>query len=204
MRKIWSSLLALSFLIISSAPIYAADLENGEKHYQFCALCHGRLGQGIQGGGYPRIAGLPEYYIKHQNDLFVAEDRVNPAMVTIGRLDTLTEKDLDDLAAYIASIDLREAIPDFDIPQFTGDVENGEELYDDDCKLCHGKRAQGKKKKDSPPTAGQYSEYLLRQIDFFKKKYRWHDNDEEDETFADYTDQEIIDILTYISTLDDE
>lgn len=204
MRSFWSGVIALSFVFVSSLSALAADLENGKEHYKFCALCHGKLGQGIQGGGYPRIAGLPEYYLKHQNELFVSEQRVNPAMVTIGRLDTLSEKDLDDLVAYIASIDIKQEIPEFNIPTYTGNAENGEELYDDDCKLCHGKKAQGKKKKDSPPTAGQYSEYLLRQVDFFKKKYRWHDNDEEDETFDEYTDEEILDILTYISTLDDE
>ena len=204
MRSLWSGAIALSLLFLSALPVQAADLENGKKHYQFCALCHGKLGQGIQGGGYPRIAGLPEYYLKHQNELFVSEQRINPAMVTVGRLDTLSEKDLNDLVAYIASIDIKQEIPEFNIPTYTGNAENGEELYDDDCKLCHGKKAQGKKKKDSPPTAGQYSEYLLRQVDFFKKKYRWHDNDEEDETFDEYTDEEILDILTYISTLDDE
>ena len=204
MRSFWSGVIALSFVFVSSLSALAADLENGKEHYKFCALCHGKLGQGIQGGGYPRIAGLPEYYLKHQNELFVSEQRVNPAMVTIGRLDTLSEKDLDDLVAYIASIDIKQEIPEFNIPTYTGNAENGEGLYDDDCKLCHGKQAQGKKKKDSPPTAGQYSEYLLRQVDFFKKKYRWHDNDEEDETFDEYSDEEILDILTYISTLDDE
>ena len=67
----------------------------------------------------------------------------------------------------------------------------------------NGTRAEGKPKKEAPPTAWQYSEYLLRQIEFFKSKDRLHDNDPEDETFDDYTKQEIIDILTFISTLDD-
>ena len=127
----------------------------------------------------------------------------NPAMVTIGRLDSMSEKDMEDLNAYIASIDIKKEVPDFQIPTFKGDAERGKELYDDDCKTCHGKKAEGKKKKEAPPTAGQYSEYLLRQVDFFKTKFRWHDNDEEDETFEDYTDEDIIDMLTYISTLDD-
>ncbi len=60
------------------------------------------------------------------------------------------------------------------------------------------------KRKESPPLAGQYSEYLTRQIAMFKKKERIHANDEEDETFAEYEPQQIKDILAYISTLDDK
>ncbi|MCP3849158.1 MAG: cytochrome c [Gammaproteobacteria bacterium] len=193
----------LSCLLLVSTNSYSADLENGKQQFRFCTLCHGQVGQGVKGGDFPKIGGLPKYYLDHQLKQFVAEERFNPAMVTIGRLDTMSDKDKDDLTAYIASIDIQKEAPTLTIPTYTGNAKKGKKLYKVDCKTCHGSKAEGKKKKEAPPTSWQYSEYLLRQIDFFKAKDRHHDNDPEDETFDDYTKEEIIDILTFISTLDD-
>jgi len=193
----------ISCLLFSAASSYSADLENGKSLFKFCTLCHGKVGQGIKGGDIPKIGGLPKYYLSHQLEQFVTEKRFNPAMVTIGRLDTMSDKEKDDLTAYIASIDIQKEAPTLTIPTFTGNAKKGKKLYKGDCKTCHGKKAEGRVKKKAPPTSWQYSEYLLRQIDFFKNKDRVHDNDEEDETFDDYSKEEIIDILTFISTLDD-
>ncbi len=196
-------LLIISSILFSMSTAHSADLENGKKLFKSCSLCHGKVGQGVIGGDFPKIGGLPEYYMQHQFDLFVSEKRYNPAMVTIGRLDSMTDKEKDDLLAYVASIDIQKEAPTLSIPTFTGNAKKGKKLYKGDCKTCHGRKAEGKKKKQAPPTAWQYSEYLLRQVDFFKNKDRIHDNDEEDETFDDYSREEIIDILTFISTLDD-
>jgi cytochrome c553 len=188
--------------MLVSTPNFSADLENGKKLYRSCSLCHGKVGQGIQGGDFPKIGGLPKYYLLHQHELFVKEQRFNPAMVTIGRLDRMSETEKEDLASYIASIDIQKEAPTLTIPTYIGNVANGKKIYKD-CYKCHGKKAEGKKKKEAPPTAWQYSEYLVRQIDFFKNKDRLHDNDEDDDTFEDYSKQDIIDVITYISTLDD-
>jgi len=192
----------IGFFSLFSTHSYSANLENGKNLYRTCSLCHGKVGQGVMGGDFPKIGGMPKYYILHQFDLFIEEKRFNPAMVTIGRLETLSDTEKDDLASYVASIDVEKEAPTLKIPTFTGDAEKGKKIYKD-CYKCHGKKAEGKKKKKSPPTARQYSEYLLRQITFFKDKNRFHDNDEDDDTFEDYSEQEIIDVLTYISTLDD-
>jgi cytochrome c553 len=196
-------LLIITSILFSASNAHSADLENGKKLFKACTLCHGKVGQGVKGGDFPKIGGLPKYYLQHQLNLFVSEKRFNPAMVTIGRLDSMTDKEKDDLAAYVASIDIQKEAPTLTIPTFTGNAKKGKKLYKGDCKTCHGRKAEGKPKKEAPPTSWQYSEYLLRQIDFFKNKDRLHDNDEEDETFDDYSREEIIDILTFISTLDD-
>ena len=193
-----------SLFLLFSTPGFSADLATGKKLFKSCTLCHGAVGQGIKGGDFPKIGGLPEYYLRHQHDLFVEEKRFNPAMVTIGRMDSMSDKEKDDLNAYIASIDIQKEAPTLTIPTFSGNAKKGKKLYKGDCKTCHGKKAEGKIKKEAPPTSWQYSEYLLRQIDFFQSKDRLHDNDDEDDTFEDYSKQEIIDILTFISTLDDE
>jgi cytochrome c553 len=125
-------------------------------------------------------------------------------MTVVGGLRTMSDHDLRSLAAYLADIDLDEVFP-LDVPTPEGaDVENGEDLYQSDCKTCHGRKGEGKASKESPQLAGQYDGYLLRQIETFKAKKREHGGDPEDDTFDDYTDQEILDIVGYVTTLDDK
>ena len=179
------------------------DLEMGQLLHRQCALCHGQWSQGIRGGKFPRLAGLPEYYLLEMIEKFKDGRLSKPAMTVVGGLRNLSEDETASLVAYISDIDLDEKAP-LDIETFPGDQDLGKELYQDDCKTCHGRKGQGKPRKKSPPLRGQYIQYLQRQIDMFKKKERHHDNDEEDETFDDYSDEELQAILAYISTLDDK
>ena len=195
--------LSLLFFLLPLSPAHSADLANGAELHKKCALCHGQWSQGIKGGLYPRLAGMPSYYLLHQFDLYARNVRNNVAMTTVGGLATSSQKDLEDLAAFIESIDLDEKAP-LDIPTYTGNPEKGAKLFKGDCKNCHGSDGKGKAKKKTPPLRGQYTEYLAKQIEDFNSKHRHHDNDPEDETFVDYSAEEIKDILTYISTLDDK
>lgn len=180
------------------------DLANGAELYKKCALCHGQYGQGTAGGLYPRLAGMPEHYILSQMKKYVdgsRSDAFSTAMLEVGGMKYMSDKDARDLAAFLAAIDLDKYYPT-ELPKpKNGDPKNGKELYKDDCKDCHGRKGQGKKKKESPPLAGQYTEYLMRETDAFKAKERYHDNDPEDETFDDYTRAQLEDIFAYVATL---
>lgn len=180
------------------------DIKNGAELYKKCALCHGQFAQGIVGGLYPRLAGMPEYYVLEQMKKYVDGNRSDDfsiSMLEVGGMKDLTEEQSKDLAAFIAAIDLKNHYP-LTIPKpLSGDVAKGKKLFKGDCKDCHGKQANGKAKKDAPPLAGQYTEYLVRETDFFKAKNRHHDNDPEDETFKDYTKEELDHIFAYISTI---
>lgn len=199
-RSLLLALVALTPFSLQADP----DLARGKALNRQCALCHGFHGQGIIGGKYPRLAGLPEYYLLSMMEKYKSGELDYQAMTVVGGLRNLSEEDIQNLAAFLSDVDLATVAP-LDIPTpEDADVENGEDLYQGDCKSCHGRKAEGSKKKESPPLAGQYSEYLARQIEMFKKKDRIHANDEEDETFADYEPQEIKDILAYITTLDDK
>ncbi len=180
------------------------DLELGKQLNRQCALCHGLHSQGILGGKYPRLAGLPEYYqIKALTD-YRDGIREHAAMTVVGGLRTMSDHDLRSLAAYLADIDL-DVVHPLDVPTPEGaNIEAGEELYQDDCKTCHGRKGEGKASKESPQLAGQYDGYLLRQIEMFKAKKREHGGDPDDDTFDDYEDQQILDIVGYITTLDDK
>jgi cytochrome c553 len=181
----------------------AADAEAGRLAFRQCALCHGQWGQGILGGKYPRVAGLPEYYLLKVLDDYRGGERNYEAMTVVGGVRNMSDEDLANLAAYISSVDLDEKAP-LDVPTLAGDVDAGSEFYDSDCKTCHGKNGEGKAKKKSPALRGQYGEYLARQIDLFKNKKREHGGDPDDDTFADYSQEDINNILAYITTLDNK
>lgn len=199
-----SILVALAAAIpLGTAAAAEPDPQRGAQLHRQCALCHGQYSQGILGGKYARMAGLPEYYLLEMIAKYKSGELNYPAMTVVGGLRTLSENDIASLAAYISDIDL-DAVAPLDIPTAPGSVEAGEDLYQADCKTCHGRKGEGISRKESPPLRGQYTEYLLRQVEMFKKKERVHADDPDDETFADYSAEEIRDIFAFISTLDDK
>jgi cytochrome c553 len=176
------------------------DRRAGEVMFRQCALCHGNRGQGILGGKYPRIAGLPDYYLLNALQDYVSGERGYDAMLVVGALKTAENQDLVNLAGYISDLEV-----DLDVPgPEEGSVRSGQKLYRYDCKTCHGREGEGKTRKESPPLRGQYHEYLLRQIELFQNKERIHADDPEDETFAEYEDEDLLDLLAFIATLDDK
>lgn len=179
---------------------YEPDLAAGKVMFRQCALCHGQHGQGILGGKYPRLAGLPEYYLMNALRDYQTGARGYDAMLVVGGLKTADDKDLMDLAGYISDIDIELDVPG---PE-EASARSGRRLYKYDCKTCHGRKAEGKSRKDSPPLRGQYHEYLLRQIALFKSGERIHADDPEDETFTAYEHEELLDILAFVASLDDD
>lgn len=194
----------LIFTILLTLPLAAnaIDLENGKKQARSCALCHGVYGQGTPGPASPRLAGTPAGYMIKEMEAYINEERINPRMVITADLHRLTEEDIDDIAAYYESINLEKIRPGLgDIPQWPGDIEAGGEIYNDECKSCHRKTGMGKSRKGIPALALQYPRYLYRQIKMFQWDKRVHDDDPEDETFDEFTDKQIEDILAYVSSL---
>lgn len=197
-------LMFIAVLLGLSLPLQAANLANGEKINKSCALCHGVYGQGAPGKLSPRIAGLPkEYLIKSIKEYRDGVKRKYGLMVFTSQLDKATEEDIEDVSAYLAMLDLS-ADGRFNIEKLGGDVEAGEELYDDECKVCHARDGYGKPRKEAPPLAGQHPSYLFTTMKNFQTSLRIHDNDPEDDTFTEYKDQQLIDITAYLSTLDDK
>ena len=100
-------LFSLFFLGLFSFSTYAVDLKNGKRLHRSCALCHGQLSQGVDGGEFPRLAGMPEHYmIKVLND-YKDGKRDNLTMTLVGGIKRMTDSDIEDLAAYIRSLNLK-------------------------------------------------------------------------------------------------
>ena len=195
-------IIAAACLLAVSLPTLSANLANGQELNKSCALCHGAHGQGASGKLSPRIAGLPkEYIIKAMKD-YVEGHRVYPLMVRTAQLEKFTERDFDDVAAYLSSLDLS-SDGRFNIQSSFGDVDEGKDIYRSDCKNCHNSDGYGKPSKEAPPLAGQHPEYLYTTMRNFAEQQRVHANDKEDDTFSDYKDQDFINLAAYLATLDD-
>jgi len=196
-------ILLLVSLLSVSLTAWGEDPDNGKSLFRSCAFCHGQQAQGIAGGRFPRLAGMPRAYLIRQLKDFRAGRRENESMVIVGRIRSLTDAQIADLAGYIHAIRLGRDAPALDVATLPGDLKKGRKLYKRVCRRCHGRKGRGKRRTGAPPLAGQYGGYLQVQIDNFKVKERYHDNDEDDDTFYEYSAREIGDILAYITTLDD-
>lgn len=201
-----------------------ADPRNGRDINEVCAGCHGEFGAGGKEGEYPRIAGQPPEYLAAQMLLFRERVRQNLAMVEYVDHRQMPDPDIADISLYLAGIELKTRLPPVDetapgynayerlqeakrlmqIPRAEGDVERGRRLYGKECASCHGKQGGGDKKDGVPMLAGQYTNYLWRQVDKLIEKQRIHDPDSPDqELLAEFSRGEIRDILAYLSTADD-
>ncbi|QVL49931.1 MAG: cytochrome c [Thiocapsa sp.] len=188
-------------LVLAIGPAAALDIENAKRINRSCALCHGNYGQGTPGTMSPRLAGLPAGYLAKELRFYRDGVRRYPPMVIASSVDSMTDKDIDDISEYLAGVNLRTLnLPE--IPAYTkGDAERGEDYFMDECKGCHRTTGLGKPEKDIPPLAGQYGSYLFNQMKRFQEKDRHHDNDPEDETFDGLEDEALDDLVTFLTTL---
>lgn len=93
-------LMAEKVMIIPRAE---GDLANGEKLYQKqCAACHGKTGKGR--GMFPMLVGQYTNYLQRQVDLYLKGDRPHDEEGTVGLLNGLKAQDIQDILAYITSI----------------------------------------------------------------------------------------------------
>ncbi len=89
----------------------AGDLKNGNNYYQSkCGACHGGQAEGNPGLNAPGLAWLDAAYLKHQYQNFQLGVRGAHPEDTYGRQMKMmstslpTDKDLDDVIAYIQSL----------------------------------------------------------------------------------------------------
>ena len=198
------------------------DLEYGEEINETCAACHGEFGEGSLDGEYPRLAGMPLAYLARQLRLFKQRERLNIPMLPYATERELPEEDVMSVSAYLASIELPTKLPPIDesagfdayqrlqaskrvinIARHPGNIEAGGAFYRRECASCHGDDGYGDAEDAIPQLAGQHSLYLLRQVDAIRSGERLHDEPGDAEVFREYSDEEIGDLLAYLSVLDD-
>ena len=84
-------------------PRVPGNLANGEALYQQeCAYCHGKAGMGR--GRFPMLVGQYTSYLKRQMEKYLKGERPHDDEGVEGILNTLKEQDMQDILAYLTSI----------------------------------------------------------------------------------------------------
>ncbi len=197
------------------------DIEYAEEINETCAGCHGEYGEGSADGEYPRLAGLDAEYLARQLQYFKTRERLNIPMIPYATERELPEEDIKLISTYLSQLKLASKLPpleeeSFDaferlqqsqlvvnIARYPGNIRTGQRLYRQECGGCHGRTGEGDRLKQGPPLNGQYSQYLIRQIDNFRSGERLHDDPRDAKIFQDFNQAEINDILAFLSVQDD-
>jgi cytochrome c553 len=210
------ALFALLLLLSLSQPGQAQNIEHGQEINATCAGCHGEFGQGGKHGEYPRIAGQRQAHIKDQLLAFRSRTRLNLPMFPYTQERELSDADIEDVSAYLASVELPTKWPEFKddddaltrltavdkvmiIPRSPGNLDNGRTLYQKDCVTCHARDGMGRGK--FPRLVGQYTSYLKKQMDAFIKGDRPHDEEEPGGLLNQLKEQDLNDILAYLTLI---
>lgn len=90
---------AAALVVGLSGPVLAGDPVRGQEKSLSCQACHGPDGNSPV-TMFPIIAGQHEDYLLHSMRSYRTGERTNPIMVAI--VQPLTDRDLEDLAAYYA------------------------------------------------------------------------------------------------------
>ena len=97
----WLSLALCSALAATPVTALAGDAEAGKTKAATCEACHGADGKGTN-PMYPVLAGQYEDYLVHSLRAYRDGTRKNAIMA--GLAAPLTDEDIEDLAAYYASM----------------------------------------------------------------------------------------------------
>lgn len=208
------SLLVLLFGL--SQPAVAQNLERGKEINATCAGCHGEFGQGGKRGEYPRVAGQRQAHIADQLRAFRSRIRLNLPMFPYTQERELSDADIVDVSAYLAGVELPTQWPEFKadddaltrltamekvmiIPRAPGDVEAGRVIYQKQCVTCHARDGMGRGK--FPRLVGQYTSYLMKQMEAFIKGDRPHDEEERGGLLNQLKEKDLQDILAYLTLI---
>ena len=185
----------------------APNIAAGQAAYAIRATCHGAQGEGNQQLNGPKLAGQQAWYIERQLKYFKEGIRggdgdTNGAAMVPMAMTLPDDTAIRNVAAYI------EALPDQPSQTtVTGDINNGQDIYDRNCAVCHLDDGSGTWYTDAPVLAGMNDWYFVTQISNFLAGIRGkHPNDHFGEQMSLMATaisglEEINDVAAYINTL---
>lgn len=155
-----------------SAPVGNAVLGKEKAEEERCLECHGEAGPG-QGmstgdGRFARLDGqYAEYLVKQVHD-FRSGARKNEFMQMMAR--SLDDADLADIAAYFASLPVKEPRGDAAARELFEQGDARRNLLA--CASCHGPGGKGIAAAAGPVLRGQAERYLVQQLHDWKSGAR--------------------------------
>lgn len=103
MKRFFAPLLITTTAFSTGSALAAApDLEAGKAKAVVCQACHGADGNAGTDPQYPRLAGQYRDYLARALHEYKKGERKNPIMA--GFVTTLSDQDIENLAAYFASL----------------------------------------------------------------------------------------------------
>lgn len=143
-----------------------------------CMSCHGSNGEGDRGAAFPRLAGLPAWYMYMQLQQYASGARPNDVMTPIAKL--LTDAEMRSVSKYYAVVEAPypplDEVNNVPMLQWGGQLAavGSVEKAIPACTNCHG--AQGFGLPPSVPyIAGQHQEYMELQLRLWKEGTRKSD-----------------------------
>jgi cytochrome c oxidase subunit 2 len=204
------TLLAILLVFTETALAVADDeLPIPADEYVYCTVCHGVQLMGNPIIRAPRLSGMDSWYVENQLRAFKKGWRGKHEMDLIGMemqpmAAALTDEQIKEVSAFVAAT--RSDAPPGTID---GDANKGRAYYST-CAACHGVRGEGNIALGSPALTGINDWYLVTQIRNFRDGTRGsHAGDTygmqmraSARLLSD--DEAIQDVVTYISTLQDQ
>ncbi|MEX2488804.1 MAG: c-type cytochrome [Pseudomonadales bacterium] len=195
-------LIGLLISIAAATALAEGDADRGETLIATCNACHGADGNS-PAGAFPDLAGQnPKYIVKQLVDIKSGE-RDSPQMT--GLLNNLDRQDFEDIAAFYAMQEPDRGAAREDL------VELGEKIYRVGiprkniaaCTACHLPQGEGNNPAAFPALAGQWPEYLEKQLKAFRTGERTNDGDGRmmRSIAMDMSDEEIEAVSSYLHGL---
>jgi len=192
-RNTFACLAALLLAAVATPALAGGDVERGAALANTCLGCHGIKGYRNAYPSYrvPKLGGLDENYIVIALNGYKNETRGHATMQA--QAATLSDQDMQDLAAYFASQgELEEGAP-----RNSAKVARGQEKAAV-CTACHGQGGTSTTG-NWPTLAGQHEDYLKQALSQYQAGGR------KDPVMAgqalNLTDEDIADLAAYFSTM---
>ena len=196
----------LSCVFIGTLLNTTAQAETFHQDAQYCLVCHGSNAQGNEAISAPNLAILPDWYLSAQLQAFQSgwrghqtTDAYSKEMMAVAQ--SMSPEDIKRAIGFIKGFQASKAVE-----TVAGDVNHGKTLFQT-CVACHGAAAEGNQPMGAPPLAGQYSWYLLRQLQAYRNGQRGTaENDSRGVVMKQIAatlqqDQDLNDLVAYINTL---
>lgn len=189
-------------LLAAVLPAHAAGkAAAGKAKAGACAGCHGADGNGGSDPSWPKLAGQHEGYLVAQLQAFKSGARKDPMMS--GMAAGLSKKDMEDIAAYFASLEIRPGAA-----RSKDAVDKGERMYRGGnaktgvsaCMSCHGPSGHGIPPR-FPKVSGQSANYTEKQLLAFRADKRKSESDIMTRIAQRMTEAEIRDVSDYMAGL---
>ena len=190
-------------LVLLCSPSAFAD--EGQKLFAPCVACHGSKGEGNTTLNAPAIAGQDVVYIERQLHNFRNRRRgVHKSDVLGAQMQAAAAALANDAAVAKVASHVAKLPKPVNTTPASGNLHNGNNLYQGKCGACHGGKAEGNPALKAPRLAGLDAPYLKRQFAHFRDGVRGTDPQDTPgrqmammaKTLA--TERDLDDIIAYI------